>query len=162
MLSRLQVSLFVAATLFTLPMSASETTSNSSGDDAPRPTKRNKRSPNPAQPAHPSPSLLSTATSYLSSAAETVAVGALIAASGTAEERSAVWHEWRAGDAVPEGEDEVHLVPGWAVATPRPGDAGSFDLRVQVLGVAAEFGLPAQATRTQRALVGIAKRTSCV
>ncbi|KAL1412175.1 hypothetical protein Q8F55_003185 [Vanrija albida] len=127
-----------------------DSSSSSDGERTASSSKR-KRSPKAT-----SGNFLTTATSYVASAAETVAVGALIAATGTAEERAAVWNEWRANEPVPEGEDKVHLVPGWAVASEKEG--GGFDLSVSVLGVAAEFGLPERATHTQRALVGIAKR----
>jgi hypothetical protein len=130
---------------------------------------------------------LSSAGSYVASTASSVAAAA--AASSEGEPRGLegnvpgkkqTWEEWardwRDGRrAAIKGTETLYVVPGWAVKRPRT-DAGedgeyacfvyvsvlttaAFDLHVSVSGFCNFVRDPGSTSRTQRAIIGIAKRT---
>lgn len=106
--------------------------------------------------------ILSTAASFAAGAASHAAnsVGAAVAG----EEKSQTWgewaREWRDGRKGPvKGQEVLNLLPGWAVKRAcRDGGEDAFDLHVSTTGFCSFIRDPSNATRTQRALMGIAKR----
>jgi hypothetical protein len=80
----------------------------------------------------------------------------VIAVGGTSEERAAVWSEWTSS-ADPEAphEEQVWLIPRWATLEPK---SGGYDAVVNIQACCIDFLLLHSASRTQRALVGIARR----
>ncbi|BEI88420.1 uncharacterized protein CcaverHIS019_0111380 [Cutaneotrichosporon cavernicola] len=106
--------------------------------------------------------ILSTAASFAAGAATHAASSVTATSSGT--EKPQTWgewaREWRDGRKGPvKGQEVLNLLPGWAVKRPcKDGGEDAFDLHVSTTGFCSFIRDPSTATRTQRALMGIAKR----
>ncbi|TXT13479.1 hypothetical protein VHUM_00846 [Vanrija humicola] len=101
-----------------------------------------------------------SAGSYVATTASTVAAAASAQTSG---ERRAAWEDWardwrdgKRSSII--GKETIHVLPGWAAKKPRGDDPKAFDLSVSTVGYCTFVRDPKSASRTQRALMGIAKR----
>ncbi|CAK9784258.1 hypothetical protein CC85DRAFT_324886 [Cutaneotrichosporon oleaginosum] len=104
--------------------------------------------------------LLGTAASFAAGAASQAASSV----TGGGAEKPQTWgewaREWRDGrKSSIKGQEVLNLLPGWAVKRPcKDGGEDAFDLHVSTAGFCSFIRDPSSATRTQRALMGIAKR----
>ncbi|KAL7424342.1 hypothetical protein Q5752_000024 [Cryptotrichosporon argae] len=100
-------------------------------------------------------SALASASTYVASTASSVASAAVAAGAATAD-RKASWDEWMGRRGA--GQETINVLPGWAVRRARADDDDAFDLHVLTLGFCSFVRDPRTATRTQRALMAVAKR----